>query len=68
MAPVKTDEKASMNELAAMTEFRAEETPVSSDTTTNTLRGTRNSEDSWHDMSGVHLCRKMATHRSTMVI
>ena len=46
------DEKASMSELAANTEFRADETPVNSATTTNTLRGTRNNEDSWHGMVG----------------
>jgi hypothetical protein len=40
------DEKASMSELAVKTVFRADETPVSSDMTTNMLRGTRNNEDS----------------------
>ena len=51
MVPVMMDEMASMSELAANTAFRADETPVNSDTTTNTLRGTRNNEDSWHGMT-----------------
>jgi len=41
-----TEEKASMHELAASTAYRADETPVNSDTTTKVLRGTRNKDDS----------------------
>lgn len=35
-----------MTELAERTAYRAEETPVISETTTKTFRGTRNSDES----------------------
>jgi hypothetical protein len=40
------DETPSMSALAVNTVYRADETPVSIETTTNMLRGTRKSEDS----------------------
>lgn len=47
MAPVIIDENPSMIALAVRTAYRAEDTPVSSDTTTNMFNGTRNREESW---------------------
>lgn len=40
-------EKPNMPELVAKTACRAEETPVTSDTTTKMFSGTRNNDESW---------------------
>lgn len=45
-APVMSDENSSIKALAASTMWRAEDTPVRSETTTKTLRGTRKRDES----------------------
>lgn len=46
---VMSAENVSISELAERTTFRADETPVMSDTTTKTLSGTRNRAESYKD-------------------
>jgi hypothetical protein len=41
-----SDENTSMIELAVSTAYRADDTPVKRETTTNTFSGTRNRDDS----------------------
>lgn len=44
-APVIIDENASIKVHAVRTAYRADETPVNRETTTNTFKGTRNNAD-----------------------
>lgn len=46
-APVIIDENASIKVHAVRTAYRADETPVNRETTTNTFKGTRNNADNW---------------------
>ena len=63
------DEMASITAQVVSTASRAEDTPVSKDTTTNTFSGTRNKADSYVQVSVLnHTSPMKGAHRRTMLV